>query len=121
MKELKTLENLKEYIESETRLGDLDYAHYNVIIDYIDVMIQGLEELNNSFTEETKRADDNYKLCKEILDELKNERGIKDYIVENILPSLKQKIKELNNRSCNSCEFCKEIFSGKFKINSIQY
>lgn len=47
MKELKTLESLKEYIESENRLGDLDYAHYTVMIDYIDVVIQGLEELNN--------------------------------------------------------------------------
>lgn len=47
MKELKALESLKEYIESEDVLGVLDYAHYTVMIDYINIVIQGLEELNN--------------------------------------------------------------------------
>ena len=57
MKELKTLESLKEYIESENRLGDLDYAHYTVMIDYIDVVIQGLEELNNRSCNNCKKQE----------------------------------------------------------------
>ena len=47
MKALEILENLKEYIEIESRVGDLDYSHYSVIIDYVDESIEELEELEN--------------------------------------------------------------------------
>lgn len=50
MKELKALEDLKklkEYLESENVLGDLDYTHYSVMIDYIDEAIAELEALGN--------------------------------------------------------------------------
>lgn len=47
MKALEILENLKEHIETESRVGDLDYSHYSVIIDYVDESIEELEELEN--------------------------------------------------------------------------
>lgn len=47
MKALQILENLKEYIETESRVGDLDYSHYSVMIDYVNESIEELEELKN--------------------------------------------------------------------------
>ena len=47
MKALGILENLKEYIEIESRAGDLDYSHYSVMIDYVNESIEELQELEN--------------------------------------------------------------------------
>ena len=42
---MKALELLKDYIEDENRLGDLNYAHYSNIIDYVNEAIAELEAL----------------------------------------------------------------------------
>jgi hypothetical protein len=47
MKAIEALEILKEYIEDENRLGDLNYAHYSNIIDYVNEALQELEHLNS--------------------------------------------------------------------------
>ena len=44
---MKELELLKEYIENENRVGDLDYGHYSNIIDGINDSIAELESLQN--------------------------------------------------------------------------
>lgn len=44
---MKALEKLKDYIEDENRLGDLNYAHYSNIIDYVNEAIAELEALEN--------------------------------------------------------------------------
>ena len=54
---MKALEELKEYIESENRLGDLDYAHYSNIIDYINEAIEELEAVTNRSCEGCKHYD----------------------------------------------------------------
>ncbi len=54
MKDLKALEQLKEYIESENRVGDLSYAHYSNIIDYIN---EAIEQLQNRSCNKCKHYD----------------------------------------------------------------
>ena len=44
---MKAIVLLKEYIESENRVGDLDYGHYSNIIDGINDSIAELESLQN--------------------------------------------------------------------------
>ena len=44
---MKEIELLKEYIERENRVGDLDYCHYSNIIDGINDSIAELESLQN--------------------------------------------------------------------------
>ena len=44
---MKAIVLLKEYIESENRVGDLDYGHYSNIIDGINDSIAELESLEN--------------------------------------------------------------------------
>ena len=44
---MKALEKLKDYIEDENRLGDLNYAHYSNIIDYVNEAIKELEDLQS--------------------------------------------------------------------------
>ena len=44
---MREIEILKEYIENENRVGDLDYGHYSNIIDGINDSIAELESLQN--------------------------------------------------------------------------
>ncbi|MGJ0332509.1 hypothetical protein NG752_00610 [Aliarcobacter cryaerophilus] len=51
---MKAIEKLKDYIEDENRLGDLNYAHYSNIIDYVNEAIDELEDLKNRSCNECK-------------------------------------------------------------------
>ncbi len=44
---MKAIEKLKDYIECENRLGDLNYAHYSNMVDYVNEAIRELEDLQN--------------------------------------------------------------------------
>ncbi len=41
----KKLKELEEYIENENRIGDLQYCHYSLIIDYINDICEDFEEI----------------------------------------------------------------------------
>ena len=51
---MKALGLLKDYIEDENRLGDLNYAHYLNIIDYVNEAIEELEGLKSRSCENCK-------------------------------------------------------------------
>lgn len=42
---MEKLLQLEEYIENENRSGDLDYAHYSIIIDYIFELKEEINKL----------------------------------------------------------------------------
>ena len=67
---MKAIELLKDYIEDESRLGDLNYAHYSNIIDYVNEAIVELEDIQNRSCDNCKHykqsSSQDYKSCYEI-------------------------------------------------------
>ena len=45
---MKAIEKLKDYIEYENRLGDLNYAHYSNMVDYVNEAIKELEVIEDN-------------------------------------------------------------------------
>lgn len=77
MKALEDLKMLKEYIENENRLGDLDYAHYSIMIDYVHEAIEDLEALQERIlhleTIETDVIMEENKNCENCKDGVENQ------------------------------------------------
>ena len=76
---MKALEILKEYIESENRIGDLDYGHYSNIIDGIDDSIAELESLQNENKSLVKTLE---KMNEEMIELRKSNQDLLNTVIE---------------------------------------
>lgn len=65
----KKLDELTEYVSSESRIGDLQYCHYSLIIDYINDISEDFELLKK----------ENTRLKKQLLKDHHIECGCGDY------------------------------------------
>ena len=58
----KKLKELEEYIENENRIGDLQYCHYSLIIDYIGDIWEDFELLKKENKRLKKQLANNHNI-----------------------------------------------------------
>ena len=91
---MKALEKLKDYIEDENRLGDLNYAHYSNIIDYVNEAIEEIKDIQ-----------------KEIQIITDDERTLTDFVFTNC----NECINKVDNHFTETCLSCTRYYGCYFE------